>query len=85
MREVKRGWSRRKADWGEPAELVDRGLAVPVRVAVDEAAHEGWINHPTPTLPIGMAVALYRYDGTHALVVVVNEQGRFLMSGPFHN
>ena len=65
-------------------ELRFRRRSVPVRVVVDEAAADGYVLEPSPEIPVGQPMALWRSDGSHALVVVVNDHGRFLMSGPFH-
>lgn len=74
----------RDVEAGEQAELLLPHGPLPVRVLVDEANSEGEVLTRHPAVPVGRGMVLRRADGRQALVVVVNDHGRFLMSGPFH-
>ena len=67
-----------------PAVVHVRGVDVDVAIALDEARLEGYLLEPVDDLRVGLPVTLSLQDGRHALIVPVNDEGRFLMSGPFH-
>ena len=87
------GWLGRRPERGEPGTVLVDGDPVPVTielrtpVTVHGEAHgvqiEGRVAAERP-LPVGRALRLRRSDGTSALVVIVNDDGRFLTAGPFH-
>lgn len=87
------GWLRSRPERGEPGTVLVDGAQVAVTIelhapaTVRGGAHgdqvEGRLAAEQP-LPVGRALRLHRSDGTSALVVIVNDDGRFLTAGPFH-
>ena len=90
------GWPGSRPVTGEPGVLSYDRECVPVRIEAERvldlrdddgsARIEGRldVDDRGRALPIGRAVHLQRADGTRALVVIVNDDGRFLAAGPVH-
>ena len=74
-------WVEGEVQDGRRAERVHARVGPHVAEDPVDDGVEG-VFEPSPHLEVGRAVHLHLDDGRDALVVMVNEQGRFLSVGP---